>query len=75
MWDLLTILTLVVVAAFHNHIGRITWRLMESLLRVFSSSDILTVGSCGRAVERRTVNRKDGGSIPATAVSKLRQFH
>ena len=26
-------------------------------------------------VERRTVNREDGGSIPPTAVSKLRQFH
>ena len=25
-------------------------------------------------VERRTVNRGDGGSIPTTAVSKLRQF-
>ena len=28
----------------------------------------------GRTVERRTVNRGDGGSIPPTAVSKLRQF-
>ena len=25
-------------------------------------------------IERRTVNRGDGGSIPPTAVSKLRQF-
>ena len=25
-------------------------------------------------VERRTVNRGDGGSIPSAAVSKLRQF-
>ena len=32
------------------------------------------MGSVGRAVERRTVNRGDGGSIPPTAVSKLRQF-
>ena len=32
------------------------------------------VGSGGRAVEHRTVNRRDGGSIPPTAVSKLRQF-
>ena len=32
------------------------------------------VGSGGRAVERRTVNQGDGGSIPPTAVSKLRQF-
>ena len=30
--------------------------------------------SGGRAVERRTVNRGDGGSIPPTAVSKLRLF-
>ena len=27
-----------------------------------------------RAVEHQTVNRKGGGSIPPTAVSKLRQF-
>ena len=27
-----------------------------------------------RAIEHRTVNRGDGGSIPPTAVSKLRQF-
>ena len=33
-----------------------------------------TVGSGGRAVEHWTVNRGDGGSIPPTAVSKLRQF-
>ena len=32
------------------------------------------VGSGGHAVERRTVNRGDGGSIPPTAVSKLWQF-
>ena len=34
----------------------------------------LHVGSGGRAVERRTVNRGDCGSIPPNAVSKLRQF-
>ena len=34
----------------------------------------LNVGSGGRAVERWTVNRGDGGSIPPTAISKLRQF-
>ena len=33
------------------------------------------LGSGGRAVERQTVNRGDGGSIPPTAVSKLKQFH
>ena len=32
------------------------------------------VGSGGRAVERRTISRRDGVSIPPTAVSKLRQF-
>ena len=32
------------------------------------------VRSDGRAVERRTVNRGDYGSIPPTAISKLRQF-
>ena len=34
----------------------------------------IMVGSGGRAVERPTVNRGDGGSISPTAVSKLRQF-
>ena len=32
------------------------------------------MGRGGRAVEHRTVNRGDGGSIPPTAISKLRQF-
>ena len=32
------------------------------------------LGSGGRVVERRTVGRGDGGSIPPTAISKLRQF-
>ena len=32
------------------------------------------MGSGGRAIERRTVNRGVGGSIPPTAISKLRQF-
>ena len=31
-------------------------------------------GSGGHAVERRTVSRGDGGSIPPAAISKLRQF-
>ena len=35
----------------------------------------MVVGSGGHVVERRTVYRGDGGSIPPTAVSKLRQFH
>ena len=34
----------------------------------------ISVGSGGREVERRTVNRGDAGSNPHTAVSKLRQF-
>ena len=33
------------------------------------------VGSGGRAVERQTLNRGDGDSIPPTAVLKFRQFH
>ena len=33
-----------------------------------------TYGSSGPAVERRTVNQGDSGSIPPTAVLKLRQF-
>ena len=32
------------------------------------------MGSGGRVVERRTINRGDDGSIPPTAVSKFRQF-
>ena len=32
------------------------------------------MGSGGSAVERRTVNRRDGGSIPPIAISKLRNF-
>ena len=48
-------------------------------LDLFDIPDCLissNVGSGGRAVERRTVNRGDGGSIPPTAVSKPspRQF-
>ena len=34
----------------------------------------MSMRSGGRAVERRTVNRGDGGSIPPAAVSKLSQF-
>ena len=33
---------------------------------------VVDVGSGGHAVERRTVNRGDGGSIPSAAVLKLR---
>ena len=32
------------------------------------------MGSGGRAVEHRTVNQGDGGSISPTAVSRFRQF-
>ena len=38
-------------------------------------STLWLTGSGGRVVERWTVNRGDGGSIPSTAISKLRQFH
>ena len=45
------------------------WNMVEFELMLCGAE-----GSGGRAVERRTVNRGDGGSIPPTAVSKLRQF-
>ena len=32
-------------------------------------------GSGGHVLERRTVHRGDGGSIPPAAILKLRQFH
>ena len=35
---------------------------------------VCNMGSGGRVVERRNVNRGDSGSIPPTAISKLRQF-
>ena len=38
------------------------------------SAVLTSVGSGGHVVEHWTVNRGDGGSIPPTAVSKLRQF-
>ena len=42
---------------------------MSHFLQVnVSPSKRAFVGSGGRAVERRTVNRGDGGSIPPTAV-------
>ena len=41
------------------------------ILNVYDRRQKKDVESC---IERRTVNRGDGGSIPPTAVSKLRQF-
>ena len=35
----------------------------------------IIVRSGGHVVERWTVNRRDSGSIPPTAVLKLRRFH
>ena len=52
------------VMYIHKHVS--TWT------RVYM--DMYVVGSGGRAVERRTVNRGDGGSIPPVTVSKPRQF-
>ena len=57
-------------ADMHSHfVDRITVR---------TSFGLFILGSGGRAVERRTVNRGDGGLIPPAAVSKLslslRQF-
>ena len=36
--------------------------------------DLGAVGGGGHAIEHQTVSRGDGGLIPPTAVSKLRQF-
>ena len=35
---------------------------------------VCNMGSSGHMVEHRNVNRGDSGSIPPTAISKLRQF-
>ena len=43
-------------------------------LMTFAAIYKKALGSGGRAVERRTVNRGDGGSIPPTAVLKLGNF-
>ena len=51
-----------------NKIRRRRWILAGHIRRIRHNR-----GSGGRAVERRTVNRGDGGSIPPTAVSKLKQ--
>ena len=48
--------------------------IMIHLNNLLNVRNYLCVGSSGRAVERRTINRGDGGSIPPTAVLKLRQF-
>ena len=47
----------------------------EATEPLHSTYCVVIVGSGGRAVEHRTVNRGDSGSIPPTAVSKLEQFH
>ena len=46
----------------------------ETFVEWYTKTDVVDVRSGGRAVELRIVNRGDGGSIPPTAVSKLRQF-
>ena len=46
----------------------------DKVRKSLSISWLEQVRSSGRVVERRTVNRGDGGSMPPTAVSKLRQF-
>ena len=51
-----------------------TWLYQCTLLLPNSPQIGCLWGSGGRAIERRTVNRVGGGSIPPTAVSKLRQF-
>ena len=46
----------------------------KTVLSRYTSYILRPVRSGGRAVERRTVNRGDGGSILTAAVSKLRQL-
>ena len=44
------------------------------MIKIWTINFLIQVGSGGHAVEHRTVNRGDGGSITPTTVSKLRQF-
>ena len=56
-----------VTLSSHNHsFGLVSHNVYELFMSYLSR--------LWRAVERRTVNRGDGGSIPPTAVSKLTQF-
>ena len=61
---------LVVIAFILKHVRVSTSACAEYIFTEHTRS----VGSAGRTVQRRTVNRGDGGSIPPIAVSKLRQF-
>ena len=66
--------TIVRAATLH---GAETWTAtkgQEARMEMTMLTWMCVVGSGGRAVERRNVNRGDGGSMPPTAVSKLRQF-
>ena len=57
-------------------LGHVTWLYLRkchsSVLPSLRKGRFVRSG--GRAVERRSVDRGDGGSIPPTTVSKLRQF-
>ena len=62
-----------------SHPSLTTRPIHQSLLNFYNDKQYTHIstwlgGSGGRAVERRTVNRGDGGLIPSAAVSKLRQF-
>ena len=66
------------MGTWEHGIGYFQFYILNGRRAVTVHSYLITVnvdvGSGGRALERRTVNRGDGGSIPPTAVSKLRQF-
>ena len=64
-----TILKIVVIWIFGNDLQNVAY------IYIYIAMVERVVRSGGHAVERRTVNRGNGGSIPPTAVSKLRQFH
>ena len=69
--------TCVIVSTYFWYVGSpgsIHGHDMVYLVLKPGSQNSRKVGGGDRAVERRTVNRGDGGSTSPTAVSKLRQF-
>ena len=58
-----------------NTVQIFTMLLAQCCLFLISECSTFNEGSGGHAVERRTVNQGDGGSIPPTTVLKLKQFH
>ena len=50
------------------------WRLPDTIILTITTEVAEHEGSGGRVVEPRTINRGNGGSIPPTSISKVRQF-